>query len=98
MSTLGTREAWLKALGEIAEPVDADSMTMTEIRSLCPAASHSVVYRWLMGMIDAGQAKRTWKIVKLPSGQSRRLQSYTIMGDVAVGRVAGKSKGSRKRR
>ena len=57
-----SRDEWLEALGEAAEPCDPTAQTLQELQSRY-GISRSIAYRKVLLLIEEGKATRTWKLV-----------------------------------
>lgn len=73
-----TRDAWLKALGEAAQPTDPDALTAQEIAAML-GMHHKVVGVYIRRLIAEGRAQQTCKMIQTTAGYTRRVPAYRLL-------------------
>ena len=73
-----TRDEWLSALGDAAQPVDPDALSLAEIAEQF-GVCRNVADRRLRALVKAGRAIRTWKVITTTSGHPRRVPAYKLV-------------------
>lgn len=80
-----TRDEWLAALGDAVKD-DVDAFTITELRALYDKPpAHRTLYRYVMDLVHAGKATRTWKRCHVADGGVRRQPAYLLKTPMVVG-------------
>lgn len=72
-----SRDEWLAALGEAVKPLDPDALTVNEIAAQFNIGRQAA-YLQVNRLVEAGRAKKTWKMVDCGNGR-RRLTAYTLV-------------------
>lgn len=69
-----SRDEWLAALGEAAQPCEPDALTVWELMAQFPDTDRITMQRRVKQLVADGQARRTFKIYN-----GRRQPAYVLL-------------------
>lgn len=78
MSASISRDEWLAALGDAAQPCDPNALTVREAMTMFDMSAAAAA-RKLAQLVVEGRAVQTYKRVAGPSGISKRVPAYRLV-------------------